>query len=133
MMNRKNIGMLLIWLGVSSWLPYLYLLAEGRNPLIYPFLAVHLTGVIGGSRLGKSRSPIHTSKMHLRRQIVGRVMIVLGVAAWAPYLYQKELLSQSVEITPYLIVHLIGVLGGSLMLASVPLMQFLEKNRSYGD
>jgi hypothetical protein len=71
--------------------------------------------------------------MHLRRQIVGRVMIVLGVAAWAPYLYQKELLSQSVEITPYLIVHLIGVLGGSLMLASVPLMQFLEKNRSYGD
>ncbi|MGD2156504.1 MAG: hypothetical protein PVG14_04585 [Anaerolineales bacterium] len=133
MMKRKNIGMLLIWLGVLIWLPYLYLLADGQNPLIYPFLAVHLTGVIGGSRLRKLSSPKRYSKMRPRRQIIGRVMIVLGAATWAPYLYQKEILNQPVEIAPYLTVHLIGVLGGSLLLASSPLMQFLEKNRSYGD
>ena len=61
-----------------------------------------------------------------RRQQVGRIMIILGVIAWAPYLYQKEILGRSIEITPYLTAHLTGVVGGITLLLSVPFTRYLN-------
>ena len=56
-------------------------------------------------------------------------MILLGVLAWAPYLYQTEVLEQSVEISPYLAMHLTGVLGGIILLLSVPLLRYYKQSR----
>jgi hypothetical protein len=123
-MNRKKLGNLLTLMGVLAWLPFLYLVASGGEPSIFPFLIIHLSGVLGGSQLRRSASPSITKLS--RRQLVGRIMIILGVIAWAPYLYQNEILGQSIEITPYLTAHLTGVLGGIALLLSVPLTRYLS-------
>lgn len=123
-MTRKKIGNILTLLGVLAWVPFLYLIAMGQEPSIFPFLIVHLSGVLIGSQLRRSASPSR-GKLS-RRQLTGRILIVIGVFAWAPYLYQKEILGQSIEITPYLTVHLIGVLGGIALMLSLPLTGYLQ-------
>ena len=65
-------------LGVLAWLPFILLVALGYEPSIFPFLAVHLTGVIGGSRLRSSANP-ESKKKHSRRTVIGRILIILGV------------------------------------------------------
>ena len=45
-MNRKKIGNLLTLLGVLAWVPFLYLVATDQEPSIFPFLIVHLSGVL---------------------------------------------------------------------------------------
>jgi len=127
-MDRKTLANLLTVLGALAWVPFLYLVATGREPSIFPYLTVHLIGVIGGSQLRRKSSP--SGKKRYRRQVAGRILIILGVFAWAPYLYQKEILSQSVEIAPYLTAHLFGVLGGTALLLSVLLSQYWERNHA---
>lgn len=123
-MNRKKIGNLLTLLGVLAWVPFLYLVVTGQEPSIFPFLIVHLSGVLIGSQLRRSASPSR-GKLS-RRQLIGRIMIILGVIAWAPYLYQKEILGQPIEIAPYLTAHFTGVLGGIALMLSVPLTRYLQ-------
>jgi hypothetical protein len=106
----------------------LYLLAVGEHPSIYPFLVVHLVGILGGTRMKALAKKGKTPRKRHKRQVIGRIMILLGVLAWIPYLYQKELLDMTVEIRPYLSVHLFGVLGGIALLASVPLTRILLKD-----
>jgi hypothetical protein len=65
--------------------------------------------------------------------VAGRILIILGVFAWAPYLYQKEILAQTIEIVPYLTVHLIGVLGGIALLLSVLLTQYWQRSHQPAD
>jgi hypothetical protein len=130
-MDRKTLANILIIMGVLAWGPFLYLVATGQEPSIFPYLTVHLIGVIGGSQLRRKSSP--STKKRNRRQVAGRILIILGVFAWAPYLYQKEILSQSVEIAPYLTAHLIGVLGGIALLLSVLLSQNWERNHAPAD
>jgi hypothetical protein len=115
-------------MGVLAWVPFLYLIAIGQEPPIYPFLIVHLTGVIGGSRIRARYNPAGETKKP-KRFVIGRIMILLGVLAWAPYLYQTEVLEQSVEISPYLAMHLTGVLGGIILLLSVPLLRYYKQSR----
>jgi hypothetical protein len=129
MLNPQKIGIIFIWMGVAAWLPFLYLLAVGQHPSIYPFLAVHLVGILGGSRMKALAKKDKTPRKRHKRQVIGRIMIILGVLAWLPYLYQKELLDMTVEIRPYLSVHLFGVLGGIALLVSVPLIRLLLKDR----
>jgi hypothetical protein len=131
MLNLQKMGTILIWLGVAAWLPFLYLLAAGQNPSIYPFLVVHLIGVLGGTRLKALAKKDKTPKKRHKRQIIGRIMIILGVLAWIPYLYQKEVLALTVEIRPYITVHLLGILGGIALLASVPLTRLLLNSRFF--
>lgn len=130
-MNRKKIGFILTLIGVLAWVPFLYLVANGQEPSIFPYLTAHLTGVVGGSQLRRSASP--RKKVRSRRQVAGRVLILLGVFAWAPYLYQKEILGQSIEMAPYLTAHLTGVLGGIALLLSVPLTQYIQRSRQPAD
>jgi hypothetical protein len=84
--------------------------------------------VIGGTRL-RARGNDGKAKQRSRRQVIGRILILLGVLAWAPYLYQKDILGQPVEIGLFLTVHLTGVLTGIALLLSIPLLNYLQKSR----
>ena len=128
MFDSQKIGKVLLIMGVLAWAPFLILVAMGEEPSIYPFLAVHLTGVIGGTRL-RSRGKDGETKKRSRRQIIGKILILLGVLAWAPYLYQKDVLGQPIEIGLFLTAHLTGVLTGIALLISVPLQKYLQESR----
>lgn len=52
--RRRTWGTLLIWLGVFAWAPFLILLVNGQQVSIFPFLAAHLAGVLGGAWLRAS-------------------------------------------------------------------------------
>jgi len=114
---RYRLGTILIWLGVFTWLPFIFLRAIGENPQFLFFLPFHLVGVVGGSRLRsiarKELGLPATEKNML--VIAGHIMILLGILVWAPYLYIKLVMGQSVEVMNYLPYHLTGVLGGVLL------------------
>lgn len=130
-MNQRTWGKTLVWLGVFAWLPFFYLVSLGREVSIFPFLAVHLSGVLGGSWLlsdADKKAGIVRTKHGGKRRLVSRIMIYLGVLAWVPYLYLTRGLGQAVEISPFLIAHLTGVLGGSAVRASIELDRFFKKD-----
>ncbi len=120
MFDFRKIGTVLLIFGLLAWVPFIYLVASGREPSIFPFLIAHLIGVVSGTRL-RARGTLRSSKDRPRRQVVGRIMIILGVLAWVPYLYQNHLLGQPVAIAPYLLVHLTGVFGGIILLLIIPM------------
>ena len=111
---RCRLGTILIWLGVFTWAPFIFLRAIGETPAFFLFLPFHLIGVVGGSRLRSRarrelgldpprRRPLHTA---------GHILILLGISAWLPYLYLKLILGRSVDVMDFLPFHLTGVLGG---------------------
>lgn len=114
---RYRLGTILIWLGVFTWAPFIFLRAIGEKPAFLFFLPFHLIGVIGGSRLRSGARkqlgmpPPQRNFLHL----AGHGMILLGILVWTPYLYSKLVLGQSVEIMNYLPLHLTGVLGGVVL------------------
>ena len=114
---RYRLGTVLIWLGVFTWAPFIFLRAIGEKPVFLLFLPFHLIGVIGGSRLrslarrelglqSAKKKTLHTA---------GHILILLGVLVWAPYLYLKLALGQPVEVMDFLPFHLTGVLGGVVL------------------
>jgi hypothetical protein len=114
---RYRLGTILIWLGVFTWAPFIFLRAIGETPPFLFFLPFHLIGVVGGARLRSlarkelglnppKRNVLHTA---------GHIMILLGIAVWIPYLYSKLVLGHPVEVMDYLPFHLTGVLGGVLV------------------
>jgi hypothetical protein len=125
---RYRLGTILIWLGVLTWAPFIVLKLIGEKPPFLLFLLFHLLGVIGGARLRsmarKELGLIPNKKNYLT--LAGHLMIFLGVLVWAPYLYLKLIVGQSVEVMNYLPYHLSGVLGGvSLHI----LNYFMERRR----
>jgi hypothetical protein len=128
MSNKQKIGRMMQLMGVLAWAPFLYLAANGQKPPLYPFLAVHLIGVVGGARLHRWGN-IDQENNQYRRVIFGRILILLGVLAWAPYFYQKNILDVPVEIGLFLAAHLTGVLSGIALLLSVPVGNYIRKLR----
>ena len=129
-LSQRAWGKTLVWLGVFAWLPFFYLVSLGREVSIFPFLAVHLTGVLGGSWLlsdANKKAGIVRTKHGGKRRLVGRIMIYLGVLAWVPYIYLTRSLGQDIEIRPFLIAHLTGVLGGAAVRASIELERVFKK------
>jgi hypothetical protein len=110
---RYRLGTLLVWLGVLTWVPFIFLRVIGEKPSLLFFLPIHLLGVIGGSRLRSTAqrqlgmSPSKRSVLHT----AGHILILLGILVWAPYLYLK-MMGQPVDVMNYLPFHLAGVLGG---------------------
>ena len=118
---RERLGTIFIWLGIFTWLPFIFLKVIGEKPPFLLFLPFHLLGVIGGARLRsiarKELGAPPSRKNGLR--MAGHILIFLGILVWAPYLYQKLIAGQEVEVMNFLPYHLIGVLGGvSLYIAS---------------
>jgi hypothetical protein len=125
---RYRLGTILIWLGVFTWAPFIFLKAIGEQPSFLLFLPFHLFGVIGGARLrsiARNELGLMPNKKN-RLSIAGHLMIFLGVLVWAPYLYLKLGLGQSVEVMNYLPYHLTGVLGGVFLHI---LNYFIERRR----
>jgi hypothetical protein len=107
----------LIWLGVLVWIPFLALITSNQTVSIFPFLAAHLTGVLGGWRLRASADQMEgidrsADTRGRRRKLASRILIYLGVLAWAPYFYLTRVLGEDTNIAPYLATHLTGVLSG---------------------
>ena len=111
---RFRLGNILIWLGVFTWVPFIFLRAIGETPPFLLFLPFHLIGVIGGARLrSMARKELGLNaagKKFMHR--AGHILILLGISVWVPYLYSKLVLGQPVEVMDYLPFHLTGVLGG---------------------
>src|SRR5262245_44974382 len=116
---RYRLGSVLIWLGVMTWLPFIVLRIMGEKPSLFWFLPFHLAGVIGGSRLRSSARKemgMHPAKKSLLRGL-GHGLILAGILVWVPYFYSKLALQQEVEVMNFLPYHLVGILGGILVLA----------------
>jgi len=131
--RRRTWGTLLIWLGVFAWAPFLILLVNGQQVSIFPFLAAHLAGVLGGAWLRASADRMEglnraQDRQGQRRKIASRVLIYLGVLAWAPYFYLERVIGQDVDIFPFLAAHLTGALGGAALRASVELDRLTRRS-----
>ena len=125
---RYRLGTILLWLGVLTWIPFIFLRAIGEKPQFLLFLPFHLLGVIGGSRLralARKQLGMPPGKKNLLR-VAGHALIVLGILAWAPYLYLKAVMGQALEVTSVLPFHLTGVLGGVFLHA---LSYLIERQR----
>src|SRR3990172_13445479 len=88
---RYRAGLILIWIGVLTWLPFIVLRASGYKPSLFWFLPFNLVGVIGGSRLRKAaREEIGADapKKNAFRTI-GHSLIFLGIMVWGVYFYLK--------------------------------------------
>jgi hypothetical protein len=96
---------------VAAWLPYFYLLSRGDDPPFLPFLAAHLTGVIAGGWL-RAGAHIGTKPADNKLRWLSRILVYLGVLAWAPYFYLTRVAGVETVITPFLAAHLTGVLSG---------------------
>lgn len=125
----KHLPSVLIGIGVLAWVPYFYLLLTGQSPSILPFLAVHLTGVLSGAWLRRRAGSVAERTTGARRKKVARILIVLGVLAWAPYFYLNEVAMRPQPMGPYLTAHLTGVLGGAALRLSLE----VEKLRTGGE
>ena len=114
LLMRYRLGTALVWLGVFTWAPFIFLRAIGQRPAFLWFLPFHLAGVIGGSRL-RSVARRELSLVPPKRNwlhTTGHGLILLGILVWAPYLYLKLVAGQPVEVMNFLPFHLMGILGG---------------------
>ncbi len=116
---RYRAGNLLIWLGVLVWVPFILLRIVGEQPSMSLYLPLHLLGVMGGSRLRAfARKELGMpSPKKTRLQMFGHGLVWAGILVWVPYYYLKVVAKQSVDLIDYLPYHLIGVLGGVVLLA----------------
>jgi hypothetical protein len=108
------LGTILVWLGVLTWAPFIFLRAIGEKPTFLYFLPFHLIGVIAGSRI-RSMARRELGLRPPKKKFLhtaGHILILLGISVWVPYLYSKLVMGQSVDVMSYLPFHLAGVLGG---------------------
>ncbi|MFB6286361.1 MAG: hypothetical protein ABEK03_07275 [Candidatus Bipolaricaulia bacterium] len=64
------------------------------------------------------------------RHFWGRVLVLIGVAAWVPYAIQAYGLGHEVAMQPYLAAHLVGVIPGSLLLHGDKLLRLIGSDES---
>jgi len=111
---RYRAGLVLIWIGVLTWLPFIVMRASGQRPSIFWFLPFHLVGVIGGSRLRKmarEEMGADAPKKNALR-MVGHSLIFLGILVWGVYFYLKLVSNLPVNVEDFLPYHLTGIFGG---------------------
>jgi len=115
---RYRLGSVLIWVGVLTWVPYIFLRVTDIDPSPLWFLPFHLVGVIGGSRLrsfARKEMGIKPARRNPWR-VLGHGLIWAGVGVWAIYFYLKLIAGASVDAIDFLPYHLAGVLSGIVFL-----------------
>ena len=127
--SRKQVGTILIWMGVFAWVRYIYLITNDVKTSIFPYLFVYLVGRIGGGKLRGRSSDAKLTVGKWRRRI-STILIYLGVMAWLPYIYLKNEVGADVDITPYLIIHLTGILSGIFVRLSESITQMQQKEKA---
>lgn len=125
--SRAKFGKYLVWLGLLAWVPYILARALQVELTVIPFLAAHLTGVLGGiwMRRGGERPAAPTKREKFLKQF-STILILLGVSAWAAYFGLEWITGVEREIKPFLIVHLSGVLSG----AGIKVYNFLARQNN---
>lgn len=111
---KELAGNILVGLGVAVWIPYLLSVSAEKHLSIAPFLGLHLALVLGGVRFKRTPQDRIASKRGLR-QVIGVAMVIAGVLVWLPYLYAKHILGEHLDIAPYLVSHLSGVVVGGYL------------------
>ena len=111
---RYRIGLVLIWVGVLAWLPFIVMRANGVYPSIFWFLPFHLTGVIGGSRLRKLARQEMGADAPKRNafRTIGHGLIFLAISVWGVYFYLKLVSGLPVNVGDFLPYHLTSIFGG---------------------
>ena len=127
--SRRTLGNIMVWLGVLVWIPYVLLISNQIETPLLPYLLLHLIGVLGGVKLRGPMTQEH-SVIGKRRRKISRILIYGGVMAWLPFYYINGVLGQEVDTTPFLFVHLTGIIGGVLVRGSIVLSQFIERGSS---
>jgi len=115
---RYRAGLILIWVGVLTWLPFILMRTSGLKPSIFWFLPFHLIGVVGGSRL-RSVARRELGAQAPRKntfRTIGHNLIFLGIMVWGLYFYLKLVVGQPVDVGDFLPYHLTGIFGGIIFL-----------------
>ncbi len=124
-----RLGTVLVWLGVLTWAPFIFLRMLGEKPPFWWFLPFHLLGVVGGARLRRLARKAMDSQPEKKSlyRLFGHGMIFAGVLVWAPYFYLKYVALQPVDVMNFLPFHLAGVLGGLAVLG----LELLVRSAQY--
>lgn len=123
--QKAKASILLIWMGVLAWVPYVALRLLGRDISVLPFLIVHILCITGGILLRRQASagaPPPTRQVQ-RLKTISTVLLVLGVSVWGVYFGVQWLGVEVASVTPFLMAHLSGVLSG----AAIKLFIFFSK------
>jgi hypothetical protein len=126
-----KIGTFLVWTGVLVWVPYFGLRIAGESPSLLVFLPFHLAGVMGGSRLRTAANhqlgkPKENRKGYKR---VAHVLVIASILVWIPY-YALKVTGRPVELAPFLIVHLIGILSGTGLMGIGGAVHYFRKGQT---
>jgi hypothetical protein len=129
---RYRVGLVLIWVGVLTWLPFIVMRASGMRPSLFWFLPFHLIGVVGGARLRKKAREemgVDAPKKNIFRTI-GHSLIFLGILVWGVYFYLKLVAGQQVDVGDFLPYHLTGIFGGISFLV---VGYFINRRMAFSD
>lgn len=116
--SRSALGRTLTGLGILAWVPYAVLTIGGSTPSILPFLAVHLTGILGGlwiKRMDRGMVDGNSWAPRLARRRMGSILVLIGIAVWVPYFILKDLTAQQVNSAPFIVLHLSAVITGLVL------------------
>jgi len=96
---RYRLGIVLIWIGLLIWAPFIVMRANGISPSIFWFLPFHLTGVVGGSRLRAAarRAMGEGAPIKNAFRTFGHVLVSLAISVWGVYFFLKLAVGQDVE------------------------------------
>lgn len=113
-----RLGTVLVWLGVLTWAPFIFLRVLGEKPPFWWFLPFHLIGVVGGAHLRRlARKAMEAAPEQGNSfTATGHLLIWTGVLVWVPYAYLKYVQGVDIEMMNFLPFHLVGVFGGLGML-----------------
>lgn len=123
-------GTILLWAGVLVWAPFFILRMFGDSPSLLVYLPFHLLGVIGGARMRASANkqlgkPIENHRGYKR---VAHYIVIASLLVWIPY-YGLKISGRPVELTPFLMVHLIGIFSGTGLMGIGGAVQYFQKKR----
>jgi hypothetical protein len=126
-----KLGTVLVWLGVLVWVPYFALRIAGESPSLLLYLPFHLASVIGGSRIRTAANQQLGKPKEKRKgyKLVAHVLVIASILVWIPY-YALKISGQPVELSPYLIAHLIGILSGTGLMGAGSVFHYFRKRRT---
>ena len=91
------------------------------------YLPFHLLGVIGGARLRRTANKQLGKPVEKRRgyKRIAHFLVIASLLVWIPY-YAFKLSGQPVVLTPFLAVHLIGILSGTGLMGLGGIVQYVQ-------
>jgi hypothetical protein len=128
--HLRKFGTILIVIGMLAWVPYFLLRINGESPSLLVFLPFHLLGVVGGARMRKTANkqldiPIEKRKGYKR---IAHYLVIASLLVWIPYSALK-FSGRPVELSPFLTVHLVGILGVTGLLVTGTAVKYIHERR----